>query len=161
MYECGNIITRRLRPIALRSRSLTPKGKALPMTSRSVVVAGRRPPMLRSLKRLLEPRFEVAAMTDNVLSMLDALKEISPDLLVLDTASQEFGAPDLPVRLRQRYPGLRIVLVGDDPEPPPPSATADVDLTYVSKDSAGDALIPAADALLARSRPATKSDQQP
>jgi DNA-binding NarL/FixJ family response regulator len=102
--------------------------------------------MLLSLKRLLEPEFEVAAMADNVLSLLDALKEIAPDLLVLDTGSAEFG--DLPRRLRARHPHLCILLVGDCdscPEAETPARTA-----YVSKHAAEQQLIPAARMLVGK-----------
>src|SRR3954464_10217621 len=88
-----------------------------PMGTRPVVVAARRPPMLLSLKRLLEPEFEVAAMADNVLSLLDALKEIAPDLLVPQTGSAECGADLLAGRRRERPPCLRILLVGDGHAP--------------------------------------------
>jgi DNA-binding NarL/FixJ family response regulator len=128
------------------------------MIHRSVVVAGRKAPMLLSLKRILEPEFEVAAMTDNLLSLLDTLDQLEPDMLVLDTGSAEFGTPDLAGRLHHRHPGLRIVLVGIDHEDPfaddLPPRTA-----YVSKHSADEALLPAARALLAQngsSHPAGK-----
>ena len=70
-----------------------------------------------------------------------------PDMLVVDTGSAEFGTPDLAGRLRQRNPGLRIILVGMDDEDPfgddLPPRTA-----YVSKHSADESLLPAARALL-------------
>src|SRR5262245_43042974 len=89
------------------------RGKALPMGTRSVVVAGRRPPMVRRLKRVLEREFEVAGMADNILSMLDVVKETDPALLVIGVGSAEFGACYLARRLRQRHPDLYINLVGD------------------------------------------------
>jgi DNA-binding NarL/FixJ family response regulator len=119
------------------------------MGTRLVVVAGRKPPILLSLKRILEPEFEVAAMTDNLLSLLDTLGQIEPDMVVMDTGSAEFGSPDLAGRLHHRHPGLRIILVGldnDDPfadEVPPHTA-------YVSKHSADETLLPAARMLLAQ-----------
>lgn len=118
------------------------------MGTRSVVVAGRKAPMLLSLKRILEPEFEVAAMTDNLLSLLDTLDQIEPDMLVVDTGAAEFSAPDLAGRLHHRHPGLRIILVGIDEDPfaddlPPRTA-------YVSKHSADEGLLPAARALLAQ-----------
>ena len=126
-----------------------PEAKGAPMGTQSVVVAGRRPAMLRSLKRVIEPEFEVAAMADNVLSMLDALEEIDPDLLVLDTGSAEFGTGDLARRLHERHPQLRILLVGDADDGPPCSARCPR-VGYVSKSAADSALIPAARALLAQ-----------
>ena len=104
--------------------------------------------MLLSLKRLLEPEFEVAAMADNVLSMLDALGQIHPELLVLDTGSVEFGAGYLALHLHQRHPDLCILLVGHhegDAEPAFPIRCA-----FVSRESACDSLVPTALALLAR-----------
>jgi CheY-like chemotaxis protein len=95
--------------------------------------------MLLSLKRLVEPAFEVTAMADNILSMLDALTEISPDLLVLDIGSTEFGAGNLTRHLLKRYPRLCIVQVGDHDETSPPDTPS---IAYVSKQSAEDDLVP-------------------
>src|SRR5262249_48493253 len=117
------------------------------MGTRSVVVAGRKAPMLLSLKRILEPEFEVAAMTDNLLSLLDALAQIEPDMLVVAPGSAEFGTPDLAGRLRQRHPELRILLVGIDSEGPF-DAEAPARTAYVSKHSADESLLPAARTLL-------------
>jgi DNA-binding NarL/FixJ family response regulator len=86
------------------------------MMANCVIVAGRGQAMLRSLKRLLEPEFEVAAMPDNVLSMLDALGAIRPALLVVDTSGSEFGGVELARRLTERHPGVGIVLIGDQPD---------------------------------------------
>jgi hypothetical protein len=82
-----------------------------------VLVAGRRAAMLLGLKRLLEPAFEVVGMPDNVLSLLDALRDFSPALLVMDTGSPEFGGADLPWRLRTRFPRLRILARRPRPGP--------------------------------------------
>jgi DNA-binding NarL/FixJ family response regulator len=108
--------------------------------------------MLRSLKRLLEPEFEVAGMADNILSMLDALREIDPDMLVIDIGSAEFGAGDLARRLHDRHPCLCILLVGDDSGEPP--AIAGVPrMAHVLKSCAQDVLIPTARALVAGAAP--------
>ncbi len=45
--------------------------------------------MLRSLKTLLEPHIEVSAMTDNVLSLIDAVETLEPDLAIIHTAIQD------------------------------------------------------------------------
>jgi hypothetical protein len=116
------------------------------MRTRTVVLAGRKAPMLLSLKRLLEPSFEVAAMTDNVLSLRDALDQIAPDLLVLDCDSAEFGAPDLAHRLRLRHPSLPILRVGNDPS----YESGEPRTGFVSKTSADQELVPAAGLLLAQ-----------
>jgi DNA-binding NarL/FixJ family response regulator len=115
-----------------------------------VLVAGRRAAMLLGLKRLLEPAFEVVGMPDNVLSLLDALRDFSPALLVMDTGSPEFGGADLPWRLRTRFPRLRILLVGNDPEPPPAAPAPDPGTGYIDKEHAAGGLVAAARALLAR-----------
>jgi DNA-binding NarL/FixJ family response regulator len=130
------------------SHDLPPAAATRPrLPARAVVVAGRRPAMLLSLKRVLEPDFEVAAMPDNVLSLLDALRDFAPDLLVMDTGSTEFGAPDLAWRLRRKAPLLRVLLVGDDAAQ---GAGQDPCTSYIAKHHAADQLVPAARELLGR-----------
>jgi DNA-binding NarL/FixJ family response regulator len=119
--------------------------EALSMGTHSVVLAGRKAPMLRSLKRLLEPEFEVAAMADNVLSLVDALEQIEPDLLVLDTGSPDFAAPDLAHRLQTRHASLRVLLVGSDDEDCSHGAPQ---MAFVSKHTADQTLLPVARTLL-------------
>jgi DNA-binding NarL/FixJ family response regulator len=106
--------------------------------------------MLLSLKRLLETEFEVSAMADNVLSMLDALQEIGPDLLVLDMGSVEFAATSLALHLHQRHPDLCILLVGDDDAPA--KGAYPLRCAYVAKHAAGESLVQAARMLLGRGR---------
>ena len=102
--------------------------------------------MLLSLKRLLEPSLEVAAMADNVLSLADALDQIGPDLLVLDCDSAEFGTPDLVSRLRIRHPYLPILVVGSDRS----YESGQPRTGFVSKTSADLELVVAAQLLLAQ-----------
>jgi DNA-binding NarL/FixJ family response regulator len=148
MYSNHQNTTTGLTWSAQRKRRALFAGKGLPVATPSVILAGRRPTMLLSLKRLVETEFEVAAMADNILSMLDALREIVPDMLVLDTGSVEFGGGSLPLHLHQRHPELCILLVGDEgsgPQAPHPAGCA-----YVSKQSAVESLVPTARELLAR-----------
>ena len=46
-----------------------------------VLLADRHQAILRSLKALLEPDFEVVAMADNVLSLVDSVEALKPEPL--------------------------------------------------------------------------------
>jgi len=73
--------------------------------------------MLRSLKQLLETEYEVVAMADNVISLLDAL-EVQPTPLVVLSASMALReTASLPRHLLRRYPALRIVVVDTETDP--------------------------------------------
>ena len=70
--------------------------------------------LLRSLKRLLEPEFEVVAMCDNTVSLTDALDQLEPDATVIDLD------PDLDhfvVHLVNRRTASRLVALTDEPRP--------------------------------------------
>jgi DNA-binding NarL/FixJ family response regulator len=112
--------------------------------------------MLLSLKRLLEPEFEVAGMADNVLSMLDALGDIRPDVLVMDTGSAEFGAGYLALHLQQRHPDLCILMVGN--EEAEPDAAYPLRCAFVTKESACESLVPTVRVLLARAGMEARKD---
>ena len=55
------------------------------MKASCVLMAVGNQKMLRSLKTLLEPHVEVSAMTDNVLSLIDAVEALEPDLAIVHT----------------------------------------------------------------------------
>ena len=68
--------------------------------------------MLRTLKHVLEARFEVVAMPDNALSLMRAL-EVHRDVSVVVVGdSPQFGWTDtFPRHLAERRPDLRVVVV--------------------------------------------------
>ena len=69
--------------------------------------------LLRSLKTLLEPHVEVSAMTDNILSMLDAIEVLEPDLAVIQMTIPDREHMNLMRHLRSRFPELKLIVVGN------------------------------------------------
>ena len=68
--------------------------------------------LLRSLKRLLEPEFEVVAMCDNTVSLTDALDQLEPDATVIDL---DPNLDRFVVHLLERRPRLCVVALTDEP----------------------------------------------
>lgn len=79
-----------------------------------VILASPHQMVLRSLKKLLEPEFEVVAMADNALSLMDAVGALAPDLVVVDLAIGSLVEGKLLRHLKRRYPEVRLVALGDD-----------------------------------------------
>lgn len=71
------------------------------------------PVLLRSLKRLLEPELEVVAMSDNTVSCVEAIKDLEPDVVLVDVDPDQ--RPFLR-RLLARRPELRIVALSEHAE---------------------------------------------
>lgn len=72
--------------------------------------------LLRSLKRLLEPEYEVIAMTDNMVSMVEAISNLEPDFVILDIPMEASHQPNTVHRIASRFPKLRIIVLGDGPD---------------------------------------------
>jgi two-component system response regulator NreC len=70
--------------------------------------------VLRSLKKLLEPEFEVVAMADNALSLMDAVGALEPDLVVADLGIGSLDEGKWLRHLKRRYPEVRLVALGED-----------------------------------------------
>ncbi len=84
------------------------------MKTASVVVVHTQYPMLRTLKSLLEPDFDVVAMVDNAISLMDAVESLCPDLAVVDLSVRSRGESKLISHLVDRYPELRVIVLGDE-----------------------------------------------
>jgi two-component system response regulator NreC len=84
------------------------------MQQACVVLAHPQQAMLRSLKGLLEPELEVAAMADNALSLVDAVESLHPDLAVVDVSFRSRSDANLVRHLKDRYPELRLIVLGDE-----------------------------------------------
>ncbi len=68
--------------------------------------------MLRSLKTLLEPHVEVSAMTDNVLSLVDAVQALEPDLAIIHLTIPDDDHTNPMRHLKSRFPVLKMIVVG-------------------------------------------------
>ncbi|MEE8155325.1 MAG: response regulator [Phycisphaerales bacterium] len=69
--------------------------------------------MLRSLKMLLEPHVEISAMTDNVLSLIDAVEALGPDLAIVHTPIPDRDHMNMMRHLKSRFPELKMIVVSD------------------------------------------------
>ena len=84
---------------------------------RSCLVAALHPQLLRSLKRTLEPEFEVVGMPDNSISLQDSLHALEPDVAVVDLGVLGDAPWKLVALLRQRFPALRLIVLTHDHDP--------------------------------------------
>ena len=66
---------------------------------------------LGSLKLLLKPEFEVVAMADNALSLIDTVAEQSPEPVVVD---QSLGGQSFLRHRRIRHSDVALIVIGDE-----------------------------------------------
>ncbi len=71
--------------------------------------------LLRSVKNLLEPHIEVAAMTDNVLSLIDSIRVLDPDVVIIHAVNLHHGT--MIKHFSQSFPDLKIIIVSDVDDP--------------------------------------------
>ena len=83
------------------------------MKASCVLMAVGNQTMLRSLKTLLEPHVEVSAMTDNVLSLIDAVEVLEPDLAIVHTPIPDREHMNMTQHLLRRFPKLKMIVVSD------------------------------------------------
>ncbi len=69
------------------------------------------------MKNLLEPKIEVAAMTDNVLSLIDSIRSLDPGVAIIHVANLHQTHGNMIKHLGQRFPDLKIIIVGDVDDP--------------------------------------------
>ncbi len=81
------------------------------MKASCVLMAAGNQTMLRSLKTLLEPHVEVSAMTDNVLSLIDAVDVLEPDLAIVHMTIPDRDHMNMMRHLRGRFPELKMIVV--------------------------------------------------
>ena len=95
--------------------------------------------MLSALKRVLEPDFDVVAMVDNAVSLIDTLRSREPGVIVLDISLGNNGLENLARHLHRRYPHLPIVTIGDDSHEG--HASASLGLPYLRKSDTAASLV--------------------
>ena len=80
-----------------------------------IIMAEGQQTLLRSMKNLLEPQIEVAAMTDNVLSLIDSLRSLDPDVAIIHAVNLHHGT--MIQHVGQSFPDLKIIIVSDVDDP--------------------------------------------
>ncbi len=83
------------------------------MKASCVLMAVGNQTMLRSLKTLLEPHVEVSAMTDNVLSLIDSVEALEPDLAIVHMTISDRDHMNMMRHLKSRFPELKMIVVSD------------------------------------------------
>ena len=83
------------------------------MKATCVLMAVGNQTMLRSLKTLLEPHVEVSAMTDNVLSLVDAVEALEPELAIVQMTIPDREHMNMMRHLTSRFLELKMIVVSD------------------------------------------------
>ena len=82
-----------------------------------VLMAEGQQSLLRSMKTLLEPQIEVAAMADNVLSLIDSVRSLDPNVAIIHAINLHQTQGTLIKHVGQRFSDLKIIIVGDVDDP--------------------------------------------
>jgi len=81
------------------------------MTPRCVLLADAHQNMLEALRGLLEGMFTTTVMVADEPSLLEAVKRLEPDLVVVDLSLPASGGINVVRTLLNRYPGLRVIVL--------------------------------------------------
>jgi DNA-binding NarL/FixJ family response regulator len=119
------------------------------LASGQVIVADSHPTMLAGIRRLLEPVVEAVLMVSDEASLLAALEQFNPDLVIADLSLPIRGETNVARLLKKRYPETRVIILSVHDEP----AAVDECLAagakgFVLKRTAVNDLIPAVEAAL-------------
>jgi DNA-binding NarL/FixJ family response regulator len=114
-----------------------------------VIVADSHPTMLAGIRRLLEPVVEAVLMVSDEASLMVALEQFNPDLVIADLSLPIRGETNVARLLKKRYPETRAIILSVHDEP----AAVDECLAagakgFVLKRTAVNDLIPAVEAVL-------------
>jgi DNA-binding NarL/FixJ family response regulator len=96
------------------------------------------------LRALLQPEFEVVAQVSDGLALLDAARELAPDVIVTDISMPGLDGFAAAAAILRRDPAARIVFVTVHSDPLLVARALEAGaLGYVPKCAAGDELLPA------------------
>jgi DNA-binding NarL/FixJ family response regulator len=120
------------------------------MTSpRCVLLADGHPNMLEAVRGLLEGKFGATVMVADEASLLEAVKGMEPDLVVVDLSLPVSGSVNVVRILFSRYPGLRVIVLSVyDEQTALSQALGAGAVGFVLKRTAAADLIQAVDAVL-------------
>lgn len=120
------------------------------MRKSCIIMAEAQQSLLRSLKNLLEPHLEISATTDNVLSLLDSIESLTPDLVIVVVTYTSLEKRNLVRHLNQRFPDLLIIILSDIDEPLAIKNSLKQNIRgYVLLHEVKDVLVPAVEKVLA------------
>ena len=109
-----------------------------------VVIADAHTAVVRELRALLEPEFEVVGSVGDGRALVAVAEELKPDVVVSDVALPLLDGVAAIQEIRRRDPAVRVVFVTVLTEPEVRQhALAAGAAAFLSKASAGDELVPA------------------
>ena len=120
------------------------------LTGLRVLLADDHKAMLERVKTLLDPEFEIVGAVDNGQALVDAAKELNPDVLVVDISMPVLNGIDAVRQIRKSGGKGRVIFltVHDDPDIVPACFDAGA-LGFVVKSRLASDLIPAIQLALA------------
>src|SRR5262249_27409273 len=119
------------------------------MSHRCLLLADGHPNMLGALRGLLEGRFETTVMVADERSLLEAVRRMGPDLVVVDLSLPVSGEVNVVRALFSRYPGLKVIVLSVHDEQTALSQVLDAGAAgFVLKRTAAGDLAAAVDAVL-------------
>lgn len=76
-----------------------------------VLVADSHPTMLAGLRRLLEPAVKAVLMVSDEASLMAALEQFNPDLVIVDLSLPMRGDANVARLLKHHYPRVRVIIL--------------------------------------------------
>lgn len=83
----------------------------------SVILADRHPSMLEGIRSLLETVFGVVVMVSDERSLIDSLKKITPDLVIVDLSMPKTGEESVARRIKKIRPEIKVIILSVHDEP--------------------------------------------
>jgi DNA-binding NarL/FixJ family response regulator len=119
------------------------------MSPRCVLLADDHPNMLEAVRGLVEEKFTTTVMVADERSLLEAVRRMEPDLVVVDLSLPVSGDVNVVRHLLSRYPGLRVIVLSVHDERPAVSQACGAGAAgFVLKRTVGVDLTAAVDAVL-------------
>jgi DNA-binding NarL/FixJ family response regulator len=114
-----------------------------------VVIADDNPMILDQIGGLLEPRFEIVGRAKNGRELFEAVRKLSPSVVVTDITMPEVDGIEATRRIINDCPGMKVLVLSVHDDPAIVEAAFEAGASgYVSK-LAGNELIPAIEDVLA------------
>ncbi len=119
-------------------------------TLSTIIIADGHPQMLTGVRRLLENRFGSVLMVADEVSLMDALDQIRPDLLIVDLSLPVADGGNVVAAVRRRHPALPVIVLSvyDEPDVADEMLSAGA-AGFVLKRTAATELLPAVEAVFA------------
>ena len=116
-----------------------------------VVIADNHPAVIRELRGLLEPEFEVVGTVSDGYALVAMVEALRPDVVVSDVVLRLLDGVAAAQQIRRHHPGVKVVFatVLTEPEVREHALAAGA-AAFVSMAAAGDELAPAVRAAIAR-----------